>query len=86
MRPDAEFNVQPARRSTVKEQHAIEVSGRIGGTSLQHSRIKIIRQQEVDMSDIRRRNSLSVVTEEPDIKRAFSEILGKDYTVSEEEE
>jgi hypothetical protein len=38
------------------------------------------------MSDIRRKNSSSVATEEPDIKRTFSGILGKDYTVSEEDE
>jgi hypothetical protein len=86
MRLDAEFNIKPARRPIVKEQHAIEVSGKVGGASLQHSRIKAIFQQEVDMSDIRRKNSSSVATEEPDIKRTFSGILGKDHTVSEEDE
>ena len=83
---DAEFDVQPARRPTVKEQHAIEVSGKVGGANLQHSQIKAIFQQEVDMSDLRQENSSSVATEKPDIKRTFSGILGKDYMVSEEEE
>ena len=86
MRPDTDFNVQPARRPTVKEQHAIEVPGKASGVSLQHSRIKAIRQQEVHVNDFQRKNPSSVFTKEPDIKRTFSGILGKDYTVSEEEE
>jgi hypothetical protein len=86
MRPDADFNAQPARRPTVKEQHAIEESGKAGGVRLQHSRIKAIRQQEVHVNDFRRKNPSSVCTKEPDIKRTFSGILGKGYTVSEEED